>query len=540
MENDERFSERIDENISSLDAYFTVTIDEDGVLLTVFPPQGTGKPVKEPQIIEYLAERGINTIDKSLLLRVIKEALGTPVKITEKPEKVEPDIRVVISRDRMEAVLQVIMPKGCRHVSLDEILSELKNKGITYGIDNEAMKTALERPGRTVVCARGLAAVDGTDASIKYFKDFDNRGRPVELEGGLVDFKNINLFITVQKDELLAEKILPTLGIAGIDVLGNKIPAKPGKDLVLPKGKNVYSVDGLKLYAGQAGQVVLTDNKVNIIPVIEVNGDVDLSTGNINFTGNVVVKGSIQTGFTVKAEGDVEIFGNVCGGTVEGKNITVRMGIQGMQKGYIRAKKNVVAKYIENASVHAGENIIVDDVIMHSKVSAAKKVMVQEGRGLIVGGQISAGEEIRTKTIGTSLATRSYLKVGVSPELREEYRELKTDLQKTKSNLEETKKALNILKTLNQRTMSVEKREKMLKLMKNQFHLIGQIETMRNRLAEIEISFEKMKSGYIRVSEVIYPGVVLVIGTLVKPINDIVKFANFFVEGGEISIEPYK
>ena len=540
MEDNKRFLEQTDSKVSSLDGYFNISIDENGVFLTVYPQQEAGQPVKVPQIIEFLAGRDISKVDNALLTRVVKEALGTPVKIADKLVETEPDIQVLVSRDRMEATLQVIMQKGCRPVVVDNLMEKIKNAGITYGIDNAEVEAALARPGSTVVCAKGLRPVDGVNASITYFLDLESKGRPVELEDGRVDFKNLNMFTTVQKDELLAEKIPATSGTAGIDILGNEVPAKPGKDLIIPKGKNVYVAEGLRVHAEQAGQLVIVNNKINVIPLIEIKGDVDLSTGNIEFIGSVIVKGSVQTGFTVKAEGNVEIAGNVSGGIVEGKNVVIGMGIQGMHRGYIKASENVVAKYIENATVYAAKDVIVSDVVLHSNVSAGKRVVVAERRGLIVGGHISAGEEIRAKIIGTSSATNTDIEVGVNPKLREEYQELRKEVRKIELNLEQTQKALAILKAMDQGSMPPDKREMLLKMTKAQFHLIGQTETMRNRLAEIEISLEEMRYGHIKVADTVYPGVKLVVGTLVKPIRDSVKFVNFYAEDGEIKTGSYK
>lgn len=541
MEDKNRFLEYTEDKISSLDGYFSISAEEDGFFLTVYPPQGTGEPVKIPQIIEALAERGIDKPDNVLLVRAVKEALGTPIKVAEKLPEPEPDIQVQISRDRMEATLQVILPKGCRPVSIEEVMDRIKSTGIIYGIDHSAVETAIEKPGSTVVCAQGLRQVDGVNASIKYHVDLENKGRPVALEDGRVDYKNLNMFTIVHADELLAEKIPATPGTAGMDILGNEVVPKPGRDIVLPKGKNVYVDEGLKyLYASLAGQLVMINNKLNVIPLIEIKGDVDLSTGNIDFVGSVVVRGSVQTGFTVKAEGDVEIAGSVSGGIVEGKNVTVRMGIQGMNRGHIKATENVVAKYIENATVYAGKDVIVSDVVLHSKINAAKKVIVEGRRGLIVGGRISAGEEIRAKSIGTNSATNTEIEVGVNPRLREEYQELRKEVKKVEQNLDQTRKALTVLKAMNPSTMPPEKHEMLLKLTKAQFHLIGQIETMRNRLAEIEIALEEMRYGHVKVADTAFPGVKLVIGTLVKPLRDPVKFAKFYAEDGEIKTSSYK
>jgi len=211
-----------------------------------------------------------------------------------------------------------------------------------------------------------------------------------------------------------------------------------------------------------------------------------------------------------------------------------------MNKGYIKATETVVAKYIENATVSAGKDVIVSDVILHSKVSAGKKVVVEERRGLIAGGQISAGEEIRAKIIGTQSATSTDIEVGVNPALREEYQTARKEIKKLEFDLEQAQKALNILRAMNQSTMPPDKREMLLKLTKAQFHLIGQTETLRNRLAEIEIALEEMRYGHIKVADTVHPGVKLVVGTLVKPIRDEVKFAKFYAEDGEIKTGSFK
>lgn len=540
MSENERFLEETEGKISSLDGYFNISIDEDGVFLVVYPPQGTGNPVKIPQLLEALESRGIGKVDNVLLVRVVKEALGTPVKVADKPVQPESEIHVTVSKDRMEATMEIIAPKGCKPVTIEDVNEKISKAGIVYGLDSEAVQLSLEKPGIEVVIAKGLRPVDGTNASITYLIDLESKGRPVELEDGRVDFKNLNMFTTVQKDELLAEKIPATSGTPGMDILGKEVSAKPGRDVVLPLGKNVYAAEGLKVLAAQAGQLLIANNKVSVIPLIEIKGDVDLSTGNVEFVGSVIVKGSVQTGFTVKAEGNIEIAGNVSGGTVEGKNVIVRMGIQGMHRGYIKATEDVIAKYIENATVYAAKDVKVSDVILHSKVSAAKRVIVEERRGLIVGGHISAGEEIRAKVIGTNSATSTDIEVGVNPKLREEYQESRKEIKKLELNLDQTQKALNILRAMDQRTMPADKRETLLKLTKAQFHLIGQIETLRNRLAEIELALEEMRYGHIKVADTVHPGVKLVVGTLVRPIRDSVKFANFYAEDGEIKTGSYK
>jgi uncharacterized protein (DUF342 family) len=324
-----------------------------------------------------------------------------------------------------------------------------------------------------------------------------------------------------------------------VDVLGQPIMPKPGKDMVLPLGKNVRAEDN-KIYAAISGQFQLSNGKIHVSPVIEIKGDVDLSTGNVEFVGNVVIRGSVQTGFVVKADGNVEIAGSVCGGTVEGKNVVIRMGIQGMQRGYVKSKENLTTKFIENATVSAEGDVMVSDVILHSNVSAGKRVIVEGKRGFIAGGHVIAAEEVRAKTVGTHLAVATDLEVGVNPAIRAEYTELKREVRKNEVTLDQAQKTLNVLKNIGTNDLSPEKREMLLKLTKAQFQMAGQLEAMRKRVAEIELLFEEMRYGRIRVSETVYPGVKIVIGTLVKPIRENLKYASFHSEDGEIRIGSYK
>jgi uncharacterized protein len=541
MTDSDRIIEESNETINSLDGYYSILLSDAGIYLTVHHPLGNGQPVKDSTIVNDLQSREIKDYKYPLLIKTVREATGVPVKIAEVPLPVaEPEINVLVTRDRMEASLHIFLPQRCRPLLLEEVLDKISQSGVTYGLDMEAINKAFQRPGSKVTCARGEPPQNGNDGYIKQHIDLDNKGRPVELEDGRVDFKNLNMYTTVHKGELLAEKCPPTAGVDGKDVLGQVVSAKSGKDIPFPLGKNVIVENNTQIIAALAGQMFITNNKFHVIPVIEVNGDVDLSTGNIEFVGNIVIRGSVQSGFTVKAEGDIEIAGTVSGGIVEGNNITIRMGIQGMQRGHVRANGTVTTKFIENALVFAGNNVLVSDVILHSRVNAACKVIVAGRHGLIVGGQIAAGEEIQAKIVGTPVASSTDLQVGVNPMLRDEYAQIRKDLKKAEFNLDQTQKALGILRASNQATLSPDKREMFLKMTKANFHLAGQVDVLRSRNIEIEKTFTEMRNGRIRISDTVHPGVKIVVGTLIKPIRETMRFVSFYSEDGEIKSGSYK
>ena len=62
------------------------------------------------------------------------------------------------------------------------------------------------------------------------------------------------------------------------------------------------SEDKLKLISKVDGHVTLENDKVFVSNVLELV-DVDASTGDINYSGSVMIKGNVLAGFSVKAAG---------------------------------------------------------------------------------------------------------------------------------------------------------------------------------------------------------------------------------------------
>ena len=63
---------------------------------------------------------------------------------------------------------------------------------------------------------------------------------------------------------------------------------------------------------------------------------------------------------------------------------------------------------------------------------------------------------------------------------------------------------------------------------------------MRKKMAELEIAYEELKGGQVKVSDYVYPGVKIVIGSLVKPISEEYRFVVFYADAGEIKFRPFK
>ena len=524
--------------MESVNGTFTIQVHDDGIFLLVTKPADSGAPVEVGQVLDALAERKMTVFDRAAVEEVVRHKAGIPAKIAEIPKKTA-EISVLVSRDRMEAFLQMDLPEDANKPDTEAIMERIREAGVHHGVLEEALVLAMRQPGLRVLCARGTPPENGVDAKIEVLVDMSNKGKPIELADGSVDFKNIGMYIDVAKGQILAQKIPATQGVPGSDVLGNPVLSRPGRDVPLQPGANLQVVDN-KLVATAGGNLVVNGGKMSVSLVLQVKSDVDLSTGNIEFAGDVMVQGSVQEGFYVKAGGNVDIAGVVSGGAVEGANVTVRLGIMGMNRGKISASGNVVAKFIENATVEAGQDILVTDVVLHSRLSAGNKIRVEGKRGQILGGVTAAGKEIVAKSVGTSSNIETEMQAGVNPKLREEYLRLRKEIKPLEDSADQMQKGLSIFRTMDLNMLTPEKKEMLLKLTRNQFVTKGQIEAKRNRLCELETELEELKGGQIRIADYVFPGVKVVIGSLMKPIQEIARYVTYYADGGDIRIRPFK
>lgn len=200
------------------------------------------------------------------------------------------------------------------------------------------------------------------------------------------------------------------------------------------------------MYADCAGNVTLVNDTVFVSNVYEVPADVGTSTGDIDYDGSVEVRGNVLTGYTVKATGDITVNGAVEGATlISGGKIVIKRGMQGMEKGVMRAGGDIISNFIESSKVHASGRIITD-AIMHSDVEAADEIIVNGKRGLIVGGKIHSGLKITMKTAGSTMGTQTELEIGIDPTLLERYRCIERDMEKISAERDTLLQNIDILK----------------------------------------------------------------------------------------------
>jgi len=274
------------------------------------------------------------------------------------------------------------------------------------------------------------------------------------------------------------------------------------------------SEDGGTAIASVDGQATVDrSGTIHVFPLYEVRGDVGMETGNIRFVGSVVVRGSVASGFSLEARGNIEVKGFVSGDLVEaGCGLNVGRGIQGRGKGLVRAGGDVSCVFVENARVDAQGSVRVRDGIMHSTVSAKSRVTVVDGKGVIVGGLIQAGEEVRANVVGSALATPTTVEVGVDPALRTNLAEAGRLLIEKEAELWRIDQAIDLLSSrLEARAMSAGKRAGLSRLTQHRAGLAVEAEHVRLERDEMEEEIAKARNGRVKCAT-IYPGTRIIMG----------------------------
>ncbi len=534
-----------------VDSYFKIVSAPTGVFLTVYPPVGEGNPVSVAEIVEQLKEKGVQHINATAVESAVNRQSGMAVLVGEYFEQAAEDELFVVSidKDGQTAYLTILVPvKGGKEIAMKDILRKLKQEGVVFGISTDTIFDILkhERFNEDILVASGNLPIPGKDAFLEFkFPTTKAISMVKELEDGRVDFKNLDLIASVKEGDALVIKHPATKGIPGTMVTGVENSARDGNDVPLPVGKNtVVSPDGLELRAAVPGMVSLNPRgKVEIEQVHVVTGDVDYSTGNINFHSELVIDGSVMDGFTVHADKDITIKGNVWKATVtSGGNITINGGILGKNIGYISANGTVTAKFAEYCRIRAQKDVLIGESVVSSQIDAAGKVVLAGRRGVIIGGKIRAGEEVSAKIIGSRVDTPTIIEVGVNPAIREEMKELSEEITDEKYKFHGIKleiKGLLALKEKMGQDFPADKDELLASYLGAQNLLIEKLRDASEGITLLHQEITTVGGGRVMVSGLIYPGVRITIRSASMYIREEHKYVCLTAKGDAIEIIPY-
>lgn len=555
-----------------MNGYMTITTENDGTYLTVFPPSGKGVKITLEDVKKELMKSKVNPDNPVMLTQIVSQANGKPQKIVNQKVATSPgqdQVFVEISDDEMSAKLTVVPPQSDsgQFSTIDDVREVLNRRNVVYGIDETRMSEVAAKLTQLtssknisepieIEIAFGTPVTNGEDARVEYLykkTEETEKQAPVleETEDGRVDYRAVHKIDNILKGTVLARKIPPTKGVSGMTVTGKAIEAKDGQDIDVQAGKGVVVSPENKdeWIADSDGQVIVKDNKISVMALYEIPGDVNLSTGNLDFIGTVIVRGDIKDGFKVFAGEDLIVNGVVEGAELKcGGKLTIVGGVSGNDKGKIVCQSDANIKYIRNSIVEVGGNLSTSQAIMHSKVTVGGKVTVAGKKGVVVGGQVIAGIEVNAASMGSNFATPTEIIVGEAIGLRDEIQKTDVELKASVENLDKTKKGIQFLKDLQTKmggNLPPDKKELLTKLTRAQFKLMADTKALVEKKQELEKidqqgAEERHRLAKVTCMGVIHTGVKITINKASRQVSEELKYCTLTESDGEVKVGPYR
>lgn len=295
----------------------------------------------------------------------------------------------------------------------------LKTLGITFGIDEKLVSGVISnfrarKSLKNLVVAQGIPATGHSLPYLYHSHAFSYQQKVAE--DSKVDLRELQQRKIVKAGELVAEVRYKKQARTGMTVFGKKTPALPAQKFVVTIGENLIEKEPGFYYARFDGQPIIKTDYVFLSTTIVHNGDVNLATGNIHFSGDIEINGNIERGSHVTAGGSITVNGNVLSGRVKtGKDLIVKEGIISAKDGPIKVGGSLTAGFIENSSLVVTDKITVKRNILNSIITTGSHVILQNGDSVIAGGRCFSWGSVVSFNVGLKRGLPTCISLGVSP-----------------------------------------------------------------------------------------------------------------------------
>jgi len=480
----------------------------------------------------------INKIDNAE--KTLEEIEKTQKELEELEIKpVDSTLKVEIQSGGISARVYVYPPKNDGlEITKAKIMEELANSGVVFGI-NEPVISFIEiskKYNEWITVAECLPAENGENGTIEFLFSNENAGLPKEDARGYVDFKNLGTVRNILKGTVIANITKETQGKAGTSIRNEPINQKPGVPAKVTFGENIeLSPDGLTIVASVDGNLAFSSGRFCIQTTLKIDGDVDVSTGNIDFIGDVVVRGDVREGFSVNAGKNIKVDGGCFASKLTASGtILIRNGAIGS---VINAEKSVEMDFAENSTITCSE-LLKSHSIYYCEVYCKGEINVTLGTGSIVGGRVIATKNLYANHIGSKNYTPTMIIIGDNAIMSQEKERLATQVARL---IGDEQKCLQIVEFLKEKQIELgslpnDKLDIMNSALKTVLISRREQETCNKRIEEIDIYLQNKQNLFINCKKELNPGVKITINDEVLFVKQLYQYCQIGLGNDGIEI----
>jgi uncharacterized protein (DUF342 family) len=180
---------------------------------------------------------------------------------------------------------------------------------------------------------------------------------------------------------------------------------------------------------------------------------------------------------------------------------------------------------------------------MQSYVDATKEICCVGKRATIVGGDLRAGETIKSGTIGSQSGTETIIEVGIDPKKRQELMEALAEQEAAYKKLEEVQVNFSGLQNLKKqlRDKFPKEKEEIYKNLSEEINRLNDvIRKMEAVIGELNQYLAMLKGkGSVIATKIVYPQVKIYIKNSMLPIRTEYKKIQFILEHEEVNAVQY-
>lgn len=457
----------------------------------------------------------------------------------EKQNDIDQIVKLEIVDQKMKAFLTVKeYDEGTRSsITLKDLYDVIDKAGVKFGVNRKAVVDIIDekKRGEKILIAEGLPPAIGEDAKFEFYFPTEKSLRP-QIKDGHVDYKEVNIVNSVEKDTVLAKKIPAKYGPKGFDVFGNEIAPRIGKDINLNTGQGTYkdpddnliiksSIDGVVFYNPR-------NHNIEVQRLYVVPNSVDYATGNVHVNCSVDIRGDVKSGFSVTTPYNVQIKGVVelasiaCDGS-----LTVKEGIIGDSTQIIKVGGDLHSSYIENQRIICGGSVYVGNEIRNAVIECDDEVAMVKGTGIILGGKITATNKVSAPFIGNKYNVTTEIEVGVVTKLKEDFYRKQLEKASVQKQIEEYKQRISLIAKTSPESV---KDQRLVAFKEKWNELSEHFDRIEKEIAEFNETYYNVEDPVVCVNKTVYPGTIIRIKNIVYEVREELEHVQFRLKDDEI------
>ncbi|MEM6551331.1 MAG: FapA family protein [Planctomycetota bacterium] len=316
-------------------------------------------------------------------------------------------------------------------------------------------------------------------------------------------------FVTVTAGQTLGKLYPPTDGSPGVDLFGEPVPAKPGKACpceidtnsiaVSPSGEMTSRIDGI---------LSQKTTSAKVSRVLEVSEDVDFSTGNLDFDGDINIRGGVKDCFVIRSGQSVAVQGLVEAATIHAReNLEAAGGVAGRERAELLVGGDLKARYLDNVQAEIGGTLILDKEAINSTIVTHG---LEGPRASLIGGRTTLVGPGEIETLGSEAGVSTEIVLASVPRLDGYHEQLKKLVDELRREQRRLEKRINELE--HKPSMPADEADELRDGRKRVEELAGAMAGAEPKVEELAKEIAEQKTLDLRVLGIVHPGTRLIFG----------------------------